>query len=76
MGSRVKNPASSTGEVVTSSLVCVSSAPACGGTTWPNREPSATSSSMDRWAEVKVSARIVAVSDLAAVIASASVRES
>jgi predicted MFS family arabinose efflux permease len=76
MGSRVKNPASSTGEVVTSSLVCVSSAPACGGTTWPNRESPATSSSMDRWAEVKVSARIVAVSDLAAVIASASVRES
>jgi hypothetical protein len=31
---------------------------------------------MDRWAEVKVRARIVAVSDLAAATASASVRES
>ena len=76
MGSKAKNPASSTGEVVMSALVCVSSVPGCGGTTWPSREPSATSSSMDRWAEVKVRARIVAVSDLAAAIASASVRES
>jgi MFS family permease len=76
MGSRAKNPASSTGEVVMPALVCVSSVPGCGGTTWPSRESPATSSSMDRWAEVKVRARIVAVSDLAAAIASASVRES
>jgi MFS family permease len=76
MGSRAKNPASSAGEVVMPALVCVSSVPGCGGTTWPSREPSATSSSMDRWAEVKVRARMVAVSDLAAAIASASVRES
>ena len=46
-------------------LVCASSVPACGGTTCPSSEPSATSSSMDRWAEVKVRARIEAVSDLA-----------
>jgi MFS family permease len=76
MGSKAKNPASSTGEVVMPALVSVSSVPGCGGTTWPSREPPATSSSMDRWAEVKVRARIVAVSDLAAAIASASVRES
>ena len=65
MGSRAKNPASSTGEVVMPALVCVSSVPGCGGTTWPSREPPVTSSSMDRWGEVKVRARIVAVSDLA-----------
>jgi MFS family permease len=76
MGSRAKNPASSTGEVVMPALVCVSSVPGCGGTTWPSREPSASSSSMDRWAEVKVRARIVAVSDLAAAREPASVRES
>jgi predicted MFS family arabinose efflux permease len=76
MGSRAKNPASSTGEVVMPARVCVSSVPACGGTTWPSRESPATSSSIDRWAEVKVRARIVAVSDLAPAIASASVRES
>ena len=76
MGSRAKNPASSTGEVVMPVLVRVSSVPGCGGTTWPSREPSATSSSMDRWADAKVRARMVAVSDLAAAIASASVRES
>src|SRR5262249_1930000 len=76
MGFTVKNPVSSTGAVVVPALVCVSSVPACSGTTWPNREPSATSSSMDRRAEVKVRARIVAVSDLATAIASSSVRES
>jgi len=76
MGSKAKNPASSTGEAAMPALVCVSSVPGCGGTTWPSREPPATSSSMDRWAEVKVRARIVAVSDLAPAIASASVRES
>ena len=63
---------------LTDAFVCVSSDPACGGTIWPSREPSATSSSIDRWAEVKVRARIEAVSDsdLATAIASVSVRES
>jgi len=37
--------------------------PACGGMIWPSSESEATSISMDNRAEVKVSARIDAVSD-------------
>jgi hypothetical protein len=63
MGSTVKHPISSTGVLVISpALVCASSVPARGGMIWPSREPLATSSSRLRWAEVKVRARIDALS--------------
>ena len=41
----------------------ISSAPGRGGMIWPSSEFSVTSSSRLRWAEVKVRARIEAVSD-------------
>jgi hypothetical protein len=64
MGATAKQPISSIAVMtVTPALVCVSSVPARGGMTWPSREPSATSTSRLRWAEVKVRARIDAFSE-------------
>jgi len=64
MGSTAKQPISSTGVlVIEPAPVCVSSVPACGGMTWPSKELSVTSTSRLTWAEVKVRARIEAVSE-------------
>ena len=58
MGATEKQPISSTGELVTPAVVCTSSVPARGGMICPRSMSSATSSSMDNPAEVKVSALI------------------
>jgi hypothetical protein len=76
MGSTAKQPISSTGELATPAVVWTSSVPARGGMIWPSRALSATSSSMDKFAEVKVSARIDAASDRTAVTVSSSRLES
>jgi hypothetical protein len=49
--------------MVAPALVWISSVPERGGMIWPSSEPSVTSSSRLRWAEVKVRARIEAVSE-------------
>ena len=76
MGSTAKQPISSTGELATPAVVWTSSVPARGGTTWPSKTLSATSSSMDKRAEVKVSARIDAASERTAATVSSSRLES
>ncbi len=77
MGTTEKHPISSTGVVVlTPALVWVSMVPPRGGMIWPSREPAVTSSSIDRWAEVKVSARIDAASDRTIAALSVSLCES
>jgi hypothetical protein len=63
IGASVKQPISSTGQLVTPAVVWTSSVPGRGGTIWPSSESEATSSSMDKRAEVKVRARIDADSD-------------
>ena len=64
MGSTAKQPISSTSVVLISpARVWISSTPGRGGMIWPSSEFSVTSSSRLRWAEVKVRARIEAVSD-------------
>jgi hypothetical protein len=49
--------------VMTPALSWISSVPPAGGMTWPTRQSSETSSSMDSPPVVKVSARIEACSD-------------
>ena len=64
IGSTEKQPLSSTsGVLISPALVWISSSPSRGGRSWPSNEFPVTSSSMLIWAEVKVSARIEAVSD-------------
>ena len=64
IGSTEKQPISSTSVVLISpALVWISSSPSRAGRSWPSSEFPVTSSSTLRWAEVKVSARIEAVSD-------------
>ena len=63
MGSTAKQPISSIEVlVIAPARVCVSSVPARGGMTWPSREFPVTSISSVIRAEVKVRARIEAVS--------------
>ena len=63
-GSMEKQPISSTGAaVVTPSRVCASIVPSPGGMTWPSSESSVTSSSIDVCPDLKVRARMEAVSD-------------
>jgi hypothetical protein len=77
MGSTVKQPISSIGSVVVAAaLWCTSSVPPRGGMIWPSRQFSVTSSSMDSPADVKVRARMDAVSDRTAMLRCASVLES
>jgi hypothetical protein len=77
MGSTAKHPISSTGVVaIAPAAVCTSTVPGRGGTTWPSRASSVTSSSRLRCGEVKVSARIDAVSDRTAAARSRSASES
>jgi len=78
IGVTAKQPISSTGELVTPPGVWTSSVPARGGMIWPTSESEATSSSMDKRAEVNLSARIEAASDrtAAATPRSASLSES
>ena len=77
IGSTVKQPISSIGPLVIPPVLSfTSSVPPRGGMTWPSRQPSVTSSSMDRPAEVKVTARMEAVSDRTARLRAVSVLES
>ena len=63
IGVTAKQPISSIGELVTPPVVWTSNVPARGGMIWPSSESEATSSWMDKRAEVNVSARIEAASD-------------
>jgi hypothetical protein len=77
MGFTVKNPISSTVAVVIApALVWISSVPVSGGMICPRRPSSVTSSSIDSVFEVKVRARIDAVSDLVAAARCSSLWES
>lgn len=75
--SKVKQPTSSIGAVTAwPDGVWISAVPRSGGTSWPNRAPSAISTSMEKLADWKVRARTDAASDRSAAACPASRRES
>ena len=78
MGSIAKQPMSLTGAaVVRPPCVSVSMVAFRGGMIWPSKAVSAISSSMEKWAEVKVRARTEAgSSDRRLALRSLSLRES
>lgn len=64
LGAKVKQPTSSIGAVTAwPDRVWISAVPGSGGTSWPNRAPSVSSTSIEKRADWKVRARTDAASD-------------